>query len=104
MAARSCREFQVFYAAFLAWRQSNRWDNEMADHLPELFRSAGLTNIESRVQDEISERGDADFTHRVALWSEVIESLGGRSKRVGFAPGPSCRKHASVMLRGPKRT
>jgi SAM-dependent methyltransferase len=81
------RDFQRFYDAFLAWRQSNRWDNEMADHLPELFRSAGLTNIESRVQDEISGRGDADFTDRTALWSEVIESLGGQLEAGGFCTG-----------------
>ena len=35
-------EFKLFYNAFLAWRQTNRWDNEMANHLPDLFRSAGL--------------------------------------------------------------
>ena len=35
-------EFNLFYDAFLAWRHRNRWDNEMADHLPDLFRSAGV--------------------------------------------------------------
>ena len=27
-------EFKLFYNAFLAWRNTNRWDNGMADHLP----------------------------------------------------------------------
>jgi replicative DNA helicase len=45
------RAFKLFYDAFLAWRHTNHWDNEIADHLPELFRSAGLVDVESRVQE-----------------------------------------------------
>ena len=68
-------EFMRFYSAFLAWRRANHWDNEMADHLPDLFRSAGLANVESSVQDEIVERGEADFDERAAMWPGVIESV-----------------------------
>src|SRR5262249_39580324 len=53
--------FRVFYNAFLAWRNANRWDNEMADHLPELFRSAGLVAVKSCVQDEVARRGEPEF-------------------------------------------
>ena len=78
------REFQRFYSAFLAWRHANGWDNEMADHLPELFRSAGLVDVESRMQDEVAERGGPEFAERTAVWSEVIENLGGQLATAGF--------------------
>ncbi len=77
-------EFKLFYSAFLAWRAANRWDNEMADHLPDLFRSAGLVDIESHVEDQVVERGSEDFGERTALWSEVIENLGEQLSTAGF--------------------
>lgn len=77
-------EFAEFYAAFLAWRQANQWDNEMADHLPELFRSAGLSAVESHVQDEVIERGAPEFAERTAIWAEVIESVGQQIRKSGF--------------------
>ncbi len=76
--------FMRFYKAFLAWRDANHWDNEMADHLPELFRAAGLIAIESSVQDEIAERGQPDFAERSTLWSHVIESAGAKIAEAGF--------------------
>ena len=69
-------EFMRFYQAFLDWRQANQWDNEMADHLPELFREAGLQNVESFVQDEIAENS--------SLWTEVIDSVGSLMQVAGF--------------------
>ena len=77
-------EFKLFYNAFLAWRDVNRWDNEMADHLPDLFRSAGLVDVKSHVQDEVVERGGPDFTERAGLWSEVIRNVGGQLAATGF--------------------
>jgi len=77
-------EFRHFYRAFLAWRQANQWDNEIADHLPELFRSAGLVEIESHIQDEVVERGEQEFTERTALWSEVIKNVGEQIAKAGF--------------------
>jgi SAM-dependent methyltransferase len=78
------REFKLFYDAFLAWRHANHWDNEMADHLPQLFRAAGLVDVTSRAQDEVVERGDPEFTGRTRLWSETIESVGGSLVSAGF--------------------
>jgi ubiquinone/menaquinone biosynthesis C-methylase UbiE len=78
------REFRLFYSAFLAWRQANQWDNEMADHLPALFRKAGLIDVESHVRDEVVERGDSDFAERTALWAEVIDNVGGLIAQGGF--------------------
>jgi ubiquinone/menaquinone biosynthesis C-methylase UbiE len=77
-------EFRLFYSAFLVWRRANQWDNNMADHLPGLFRDAGLNGIESHMQDEVVERGDANFDERAALWAEVIEGVGERIAQAGF--------------------
>jgi SAM-dependent methyltransferase len=77
-------EFKLFYDAFLAWRHANRWDNEIGDHLPELVRSAGLADVESRAQDEVVERGAPEFPERTGLWSAVIESIGPQLETAGF--------------------
>jgi SAM-dependent methyltransferase len=86
------REFKQFYGAFLRWRQANGWDNEMASHLPELFRSAGLVNVRSRVQDEAIERGGPDFDERAGLWSEVIENVGEQLAKAGFCTESQLRE------------
>lgn len=78
------REFRRFYEAFLGWRRANRWDNEMAEHLPALFADAGLTDIRSQAEDEIAQRGDTDFEERTALWSEVIANVGQTIADAGF--------------------
>jgi ubiquinone/menaquinone biosynthesis C-methylase UbiE len=77
-------EFSAFYQALLAWRAANHWDNEMADHLPELFRNAGLQKVQSHVQDEVVERGDSDFAERTLMWTEVIETLGQQLVTAGY--------------------
>jgi SAM-dependent methyltransferase len=69
-------EFATFFAAFLAWRASHGWDNEVADHLPALFEAAGLEAVRRENQDETSRRGDADVLAKTALWAEVIDGLG----------------------------
>ncbi len=85
-------EFEQFYGAFLAWRQANQWDNEMADHLPELFRSAGLDDVKSQVQDEVVERGGPEFAEWTALWSEVIENVGEQLATAGFCTESQLRE------------
>lgn len=65
-------EFRKFWEAFLQWRAAQGWDNRMADHLPELFRAAGLVGIEVVRQDEVAVRGEADFAVRAGLWGEVM--------------------------------
>lgn len=77
-------EFRLFYEAFLAWRRANGWDNAMADHLPDFFRSAGLTDIESHLQTEIAERGEPDFEGQAALWSGAIEHVDEQLVAAGF--------------------
>lgn len=56
----------------------------MADHLPGLFQSAGLIEVESHVQDEVAERGDPQFDEQAALWSQVIENVGEQLSNAGF--------------------
>ncbi len=62
-------EFSRLYAAFLAWREANGWDNRIGDRLPALFAAAGLTEVETHVNDEIDGRG-------ASIWLSVIESIG----------------------------
>jgi SAM-dependent methyltransferase len=69
-------EFAAFYAAFLSWRAANGWDNDMASHLPALLRDAGLDDVRSHDEDEVSVRGEAGFGEETALWGEVIDNLG----------------------------
>jgi SAM-dependent methyltransferase len=76
--------FKNFYRAFLAWREAHGWDNQMANRLPELFRSAGLLDVESHPQDEVAQRGQPDFAEQAALWSRVIENVGGQIVREEF--------------------
>jgi SAM-dependent methyltransferase len=76
--------FRLFYRAFLAWREANGWDNDMADHLADLFRAAGLVEVASYVEDEVAQRGDSDFDARTTLWSEVIENVGAPIAAAGF--------------------
>jgi ubiquinone/menaquinone biosynthesis C-methylase UbiE len=60
-------ELKRFYAAFLDWRTSNGWVNDIAERLPEMFAAAGLTGIESVNSDE---------TDTPDVWGGVIEGIG----------------------------
>ncbi len=89
-------EFGVFYRAFLAWREANGWDNAMAAHLPGLFGAAGLEEIASCGQDEVTERGEADFEGRAAIWLGVIEHVGAQVVEAGFCSEAECRAAGEV--------
>jgi SAM-dependent methyltransferase len=71
-------EFARFYAAFLAWRASNGWANDIADRLPEMFEAAGLVDIAVVESDEVVERGAPGFEADTAIWGNAIESIGPR--------------------------
>lgn len=81
-------EFMLAYRAFLAWRNANHWDNEMGDHLPDLFRAAGLFAVRCEVQDEITVRGEPDFAERATLWSGTLEAVGTQLVAGGFCSEP----------------
>ncbi|MGH2365762.1 MAG: methyltransferase domain-containing protein [Chloroflexota bacterium] len=73
-----------FYQGFLAWRASSGFDNQIADHLADLFQDAGLHDIEAMPAHEVSQRGDADFETRAGIWADVAKARGPRVRDGGF--------------------
>jgi SAM-dependent methyltransferase len=65
-----------FYQAFLDWRSAAALDNAIADHLPGMYASAGLTNPQVTHYVETVTAGDADFFRAAGIWRMVIESRG----------------------------
>jgi SAM-dependent methyltransferase len=68
-------EFRECYEGFLAWRQANGWDNEMADHLPGLFQSVGLADVRNCAQNEVVERGAPEFAWKSFLWVGTLQQV-----------------------------
>ncbi|MBL4676239.1 MAG: methyltransferase domain-containing protein [Mucilaginibacter sp.] len=62
-----------FYATFLRWRSEAGMDNMMADSLPGLFKEAGLQDIEVLEANEIYIKDNANFEHKVGIWSSVAQ-------------------------------
>jgi SAM-dependent methyltransferase len=62
---------RAFHAAFLRWRAHAGLDNEIADHLPGMFRNVGLCDVTTVPQPEVTTRGDPDFDVRVGIWAHV---------------------------------
>ncbi len=77
-------EFKLCYDASLAWRRANGWDNEMADHLPGLFRLAGLASASSRAPDEVVKRGEPEFARQSYLWSGTLQHVSGQLVAAGL--------------------
>jgi SAM-dependent methyltransferase len=73
-------EFRRFYKAFLDWRDANSWDNLMAEHLPDLFRAAGVAGVQVYEDDETVGPGHAHGN----IWTNVIESIGPQLVAAGF--------------------
>jgi ubiquinone/menaquinone biosynthesis C-methylase UbiE len=73
-------EFRRFYEALLAWREANGWDNLMAEHLPQLFRDAGMVDIHVYIDDETALRDEPQAN----IWTNVIESIGPQLVTAGF--------------------
>jgi SAM-dependent methyltransferase len=82
--------FARFYRAFLEWRASDHGDNHMADRLPDLFRAAGLEDVQVRVSDEVALRGDPDFAQTAGIWTYVTGTLGPRIAAAGFVTENEC--------------
>jgi SAM-dependent methyltransferase len=78
------KEFERFYLAFLTWRAANNWDNRIAHRLPDLFRSAGLAEVHTFIDDETVHRGHPDFPDATAIWTRVIQTLGSQIVSAGF--------------------
>jgi SAM-dependent methyltransferase len=76
--------FSRFYGAFLAWREANGWDNAMAEHLPGLFRDAGLQGVESFLDDELVQRGEPAFEPAANIWGHLAATVGPAVVQAGF--------------------
>ncbi len=72
---------QAFYRAFLRWRAEAGMDNTIADRLPELLASAGLIDIRTTPQHELTQRTGEDFIAMMGLWAEVAASRGHQMVR-----------------------
>lgn len=68
----------AFHAAFLRWRARTGLDNEMGDHLREMFTSAGLCDVAEIPQLEIARRGEPDFEVRAGIWADTAAFHGPR--------------------------
>jgi SAM-dependent methyltransferase len=69
---------QKFHAAFLRWRARAGLDNEIADHLAEMFAAAGLGDVTPIPQLEVTRRGDPDFLARAGIWADTAAFHGPR--------------------------
>jgi SAM-dependent methyltransferase len=69
-------EFVQLYEAFLRWRADAGMDNELADHLGALLGELRLCDVEVTDEVELTNRGDASFERRMALWPGVIATRG----------------------------
>jgi SAM-dependent methyltransferase len=90
--------FRRFYQALLDWRSANQWDNRMAEHLPDLFRAAGIVDVQVHIEDEAVQRGDPDFSDAAGIWTHVIETVGPQIVAAGFL-GESERREAEEVSR-----
>lgn len=75
---------QQFYAAFLKWRADAGMNNEIADHLPGLFKQSGFHAIETLNADEVYQRGSASFAGKMGIWSKVAELRGPQMVQGGY--------------------
>lgn len=73
-----------FYQAFLDWRADAGMDNEIADHLPQLFEKLGFHAIETITADEVARKGEESFSDKLSLWSKVAELRGPQVVKSAF--------------------
>ena len=91
-------EFMAFYSAFLEWRTSNQWKNDIAEHLGEMLVRAGVTAVRVLPADDRIWRGDAAFAERASIWASVIETLGSVIQSAGFLPESDLQKARDSYL------
>jgi SAM-dependent methyltransferase len=92
-------EFMTFYSAFLEWRASNHWMNDVAEHLGDMLGEAGVTNVQVLSADHRICRGDDAFEERASIWASVIETLGSVIQSAGFLPELDLQKARDTYLR-----
>ena len=79
---------KYFYDAFLKWRQDSGMDNQVADHLEDMFRRIGLKNITVEDQSEISVPEKTTFQAELSIWQIVAETRGVQLVKDGYIMEP----------------
>ncbi len=69
---------QAFHAVFLRWRAHAGLDNDIADHLADMFAAAGLRDVIEIPLVEVTRRGDPDFLNRAGIWADTAAFHGPR--------------------------
>jgi hypothetical protein len=77
------RTWTRFYRAFLAWRDTCRFDNAIARHLPLLCDEAGLVDPVSTSTITTVRADDDDFFRAAGRWRMLIESRGRQMVAAG---------------------
>ncbi len=67
---------KVFYDRFLDWRKDVGFDNQIADHLEDMYQSLGLKNVVVTPHHEVSVKGQEEWMEEISLWKKVAESRG----------------------------
>ncbi|GAB3727107.1 class I SAM-dependent methyltransferase [Spirosoma lituiforme] len=78
------KAMQLFYDAFLRWRQDADFDNAIADNLAEMMYGIGFPTVQVTEQVERTQKGDSDFSVASRLWSEVAELRGPQLVDAGY--------------------
>ncbi|MBD2756937.1 methyltransferase domain-containing protein [Spirosoma validum] len=74
---------QLFYNAFLKWRQEAGFNNAIADHLKDLMLEISFQNVLVEAQHEVAKKNDPDFVVASRLWAEVAELRGPQLVKAG---------------------
>src|SRR4051794_38283100 len=73
-----------FYKAFLQWRKDAGMDNQIADHLANMFEEAGLKNITVSDHSELTNSTDTDFEKHINIWAIVAATRGKQMVDDGY--------------------
>lgn len=60
-----------FYATFLRWRADAGMNNQIAVDAADYLTEAGFVDIEVIKADEVYQKGQPDFEHKISIWSKV---------------------------------
>jgi ubiquinone/menaquinone biosynthesis C-methylase UbiE len=77
-----------FYDTFLKWREDCGMDNQIADHLEDMFRGIGLKHITAEDQSEISVPEKPSFQAELNIWQIVAETRGVQLVKDGYITEP----------------
>ena len=64
---------RLFYATFLRWRGDAGMNNHITEDLPGYFTEACLSSVDVLEANEVYKKGDANFEHKVGIWSSVAQ-------------------------------